>query len=68
MSHNEDDYAVNLYNFKKKYAKSYKACYDYWATWFTGRWSYWQIYHNLPAQKNTNSNSESFNNIIKKIH
>ena len=28
--------------------------------------SNWQIYHNKPGQANTNSNIESFNNVIKK--
>ena len=66
MSHNSEDYANNLKTFKHKYYKHHRACYDYCATWFTGKWSNWQIYHNKPGQANTNSNIESFNNIIKK--
>lgn len=66
MSHNQENYVENLENFKRKYFKHHRACYDYCATWFTGKWSNWQIYHNKPGQANTNSNIESFNNVIKK--
>ena len=52
--------------FKNKYAKNHKEAYNYCASWFTGDWSNWQIYHNKPGQANTNSNIESFNNVIKK--
>ena len=66
LSHNAQDYLENLEELKKKYYKHYRACYDYCATWFTGVWCNWQIYHNKPGQANTNSNIESFNNVIKK--
>ena len=66
MSHSPQDYAANLLSFKNKYYKQYRACYDYCASWFKGPWSNWQIYHNKPGQANTNSNIESFNNVIKK--
>ena len=52
--------------FKTRYANDHVAAYTYCATWFTGDWSNWQIYHNKPGQANTNSNIESFNNVIKK--
>ena len=51
---------------KKIYYKHHRECYNYCSTWFTGKWSNWQIYHNKPDQANTNSNIESFNNVIKK--
>jgi transposase-like protein len=66
FSHNAQDYLDNLDEFKKKYYKHHRACYDYCATWFTGVWCNWQIFHNKPGQANTNSNIESFNNVIKK--
>ncbi len=47
--------------FKTRYANDHVAAYTYCATWFTGDWS------NKPGQANTNSNIESFNNVIKKI-
>ena len=66
MSHNPEDYRDNIEKFKTKYYKRHRACYDYCASWFYGPWSNWQIYHNKPGQANTNSNIESFNNVIKK--
>jgi hypothetical protein len=66
MSHNQADFNQNVVKFREKYKKNYRGCYEYCKTWFTGKWSNWQIYHNLPGQANTNSNIESFNNIIKK--
>ena len=65
MSHSQEDYELNLIAFKKLYYKNHRDCYDYCATWFSGKWSNWQIYHNKPGQANTNSNIESFNNVIK---
>jgi hypothetical protein len=66
FSHNENDFADNKRSFKSKYSESYPAAYEYCATWFSGVWSNWQIFHNKPGQANTNSNIESFNNVIKK--
>ena len=51
---------MNLKAFKDKWKRHYAVCYDYCRTWFIGRWSNWQFYHNLPGQANTNSNNESF--------
>ena len=47
------------------YYKNNRACYDFCATWFTRKCSNCEIYHNKPGQANTNSNIESFNNVIK---
>ncbi len=65
-SHTDNDYKRNIAEFKTKYMKHYNACYKYCSNWFTGVWSNWQIFHNKPGKANTNSNIESFNNIIKK--
>lgn len=36
------------------------------AQWFTGNFDKWQIFRNKPGFANTNSNVESFNNVIKR--
>ena len=40
--------------------------YDYCKTWFEGEWSNWMIYCSKPGLANTNSNIESFNNVLKR--
>lgn len=65
MSHNAQIYEENKKEFKKKYQKSHPQVYDYCATWFDGPWCNWQIFRNRPGQANSNSNIESFNNVIK---
>ena len=53
--------------FKEKWnRKATKAEYNYMATWFSGRWCNWQIFHNPPGYPNTNYNIESFNATIKR--
>jgi len=53
--------------FKKKWnKKKYKKVYDYCTSWFSGKFSKWQIWHNPPGWANTNSNIESFNATIKR--
>jgi hypothetical protein len=65
MSHNLENFEENKKIFKNKYQKEYPEVYDYCATWLEGDWSNWQIYCNKPGQANSNSNIESFNNVIK---
>jgi hypothetical protein len=65
MSTSAEEYKENKKKFKKKYETQHKGVYDYCLTWFEGNWSNWQIFRNKPGQANTNSNIESFNNVIK---
>jgi hypothetical protein len=65
MSKSLDDFKENKKKFKKKYEKAHKDVFEYCSKWFDGEWSNWQIFRNKPGQANTNSNIESFNNVIK---
>jgi hypothetical protein len=61
------EYDGALEKFKKKWnKKKYKKLYDYCTSWFSGKFSKWQIWHNPPGWANTNSNFESFNATIKR--
>ena len=66
MSTSEAECKKNKTTFRKKYAQSEKKMYDYILTWFTGEWSNWMIYCSKPGLANTNSNIESFNNVLKR--
>jgi hypothetical protein len=66
MSTSEDTCKINKTTFRKKYAKSEPEMYEYCETWFTCDWSNWMIYHSKPGLANTNSNIESFSNVLKR--
>ena len=66
MSLCTEDFEKNKAEFKKKYMKNQNAVYKYCSSWFVGIWSNWQIFCNKPGHANTNSNIESFNNVIKR--
>jgi len=66
MSTSEDVCKKNKTTFRKKYSKSEPEMYEYCESWFTGEWSNWMIYHSKPGLANTNSNIESFNNVLKR--
>jgi len=67
MSKSASDYEAQLVLFKEKWnTKATKGVYTYMSTWFTGRFSKWQIFHTPPGWANTNSNIESFNATIKR--
>ena len=61
------EYDEAIAQFKLKWnKKKTRLVYEYCSTWFNGRWSNWQIWHNPPGWANTNSNIESFNATIKR--
>ena len=55
MSKSTTDYETQLGLFKAKWNKeATKVVYTYMKTWFSGRFSNWQIFHNPPGWANTN--------------
>jgi hypothetical protein len=67
MSIDEEEYEEMKLEFKKFYSKKFPDMYEYInAQWFSSDFNKWQIFRNNPGFANTNSNIESFNNVIKR--
>ena len=66
MSTNEKELKKNKSKFTKIYSRTEPSMYEYCASWFEGVWSNWMIYCSKPGLANTNSNIESFNNVLKR--
>ena len=66
MSTSEAECKKNKLSFSKKYSKKEPSMYDYCTSWFNGEWSNWMIFCSKPGLANTNSNIESFNNVLKR--
>lgn len=66
MSTSEKEFKKNKSKFNKTYSKTEPSMYEYCASWFDGIWSNWMIYCSKPGLANTNSNIESFNNVLKR--
>lgn len=63
----ESEFKEKLKSFKTKYQINYPELYDYInEQWFENVFNKWQIYQNEPGYANSNSNVESFNNVIKR--
>jgi len=66
ISTSEKEFKKNKSKFNKTYSKTEPSMYEYCASWFEGIWSNWMIYCSKPGLANTNSNIESFNNVLKR--
>jgi len=58
-----EEYREKTRTFKHYWVKINKDVYTCCESWFFGRHSAWQIFHNPPGYASTNSNIESFNSI-----
>ena len=58
-----EEYGEKTRTFKHYWVKINKDVYTCCESWFFGRHSAWQIFHNPPGYASTNSNIESFNSI-----